>query len=242
MGRMMKWVVSGLLGLAVLAGGQAQEKPLVLYAEDPETSRSIADNAPLVLGQAYVQSALELTEQTKQAYRKLYVDLQAKFESLIAQNKEIDDAEMDKMRLETDHAAVALLSPGQAKRLQELSLQAFGLEAFNLVELRQDLRMTSEQQKLVDKVLVAWSEAQEAYSKKVTDITQKNDGSESDPPQAIVKKSDRSYLELRTLKPEHDKLTKLKATLTAKLMEYLDQDQKKTYASMLGTRVKVEEP
>jgi hypothetical protein len=229
-----------LTKLKLSSGPVPAVKPVTLIAEAPEAGRSLVEDGALILGQRFTQIELNLDANFRAAFAKIYSDLDTAQKNLAS--KAGSDAEFAKLHLDADRSAIALLTPAQTDRLKQLALQAFGLEAFSISDVRDGLALTTEQRNLIDGVLKEWSAQQDSYGEKVAAVAAANPGADTQDPKAAQAASFKQTKAFSALKPEREKLTQAKAALTQKLMGLLDQDQKKAYAQMLGTKVTVTEP
>jgi hypothetical protein len=186
--------------LALLAAGAAAKA-------QPTSVGPTFRNQALLLMQESVRQELKLSdEQAKQA-DELSTSVRDKME-YIARNRDANErrTKIQELMNETDKSIATILKPDQTKRLKQVRYQLAGLQAFNFLEVAQELKITDEQKK----------DIQGINQETATAIRELNQGG--------------GLADQETIK----KFQEIRKGAVEKVVKLFNDEQKKTWKEMLG--------
>lgn len=160
-------------------------------------------DTPLLLRTPSVQKEIKLTDEQAEKFRKIAKDVQDKRRQDVKKT-------IQELRDKINKAIPDILNPEQAKRLQQIKLQANGPLSFSQPEVQQKLKLTDKQKEEIQSI---------------------NDGVKTD-----VRKIIEDSKNLRERVEAIRKVPSLMKEATEKAVAVLSDDQKKAWNKMIGEK------
>ncbi len=167
-------------------------------------------------------------EDEQNLYSKTKLDSSA--EEIAANEKAVEALERT-----VAEQALALATPGQVKRLKEITLQHLDIEAFGNQDVQSELSLSQDQKEKIDKLVKSYLDKQEEYSAqlaKQADRLVDPPGDDSSP----VAKTYRDQMDkvVADSKAKDAELGKFRESLKRKAIATLNDQQRTKWAGMLG--------